>query len=243
MGESICTLRQVLRRFNYAYTRQFISPSTVSMYNGYNIHPAMPPHIGYDTSGQYSAKGLITVATDYPYNFVGQHPLNFISSAFIAYRGSVNYATTVNSTSGNPAGMTKIRASRVSNVAATPAYGTQSSLLTNMNTVARYHSQDMAGYISAGGVALAQMVTSNGLTYACPMYSRYKFLSLDKTSPTLTSWAIDDRELFRSDVTSNGQGVISLVQDFYVAIGTDWNCHFFLNVPTFYHMSATPTPT
>lgn len=242
MGENIVTLRQLLRRYNLQYVRTYTSVATNVWQTGYNVHTAMPMHLGYDTSGQYSAKGLITTGTDYPYNYVCQTPLTYISSAFIGYRGSVNYNLTVN---GNDslAMARNMRASRVTNVVATPGYATQDTLGTNQNTTAKWFTIDTSGYITAGGTALSQVLTNNGLNYSCPMYSKYKFLSLDKTSPTLASWAIDDRELFRTDALIPVTSTLRTVQYVHAAIGTDWNCHFFLNVPTFYVMSATPTPT
>jgi len=242
LGEKILTLRQLLRRYNLAYIRSFNGTDTNSYQFGFNIHTAMPPHLGYDPSGQYSAKGLINTATNYPYNYVSQHPLNYISSAFIGYRGSINYSVTVNNTGSASLYGYKLRAHRVSGVFS-PQYGVQSEAATNLNTVAKFLVNDTVGFSTAGGCAVTQAINNNGLNYAFPMYSRYKFLSLDKTATTSSSWAADDRRLMRTDITFEFGSTKRTVQNVYCGIGTDWNCHFFLNVPTFYVMSGVPNPT
>lgn len=240
-GEKIFTIRQLLRRYNLAYVRTFNGVGTDAFQSGFNIHTAMPPHLGYDPNGQYSAKGLTNIITNYPYNYVSQHPLNYISSAFIGYRGSVNYAITLSSNTGATQAYS-IRAHRVSELASI-SYGTQTSLGDNLNVTARYLVNTTTGYATAGGAAFAQAINNNGLNYAFPMYSRYKFLSLDKTATTSNSWAVDDRKLMRTDITFETGASRRTVQYVYCGIGTDWNCHFFVNVPTFYVMSTTPTPT
>ncbi len=238
-GESIMSLRQILRRYNLQYVRSYSSAATVIFQNGYNVFTAMPANTGYDPEGQYTADELVGPGSS-PYNYVAQTPLTYISSAFIGYRGSVNYCL-VPLTATSLLGAITLRVMRLSNKV-TLGFGTNTTLGDNTSITANYMMNSVYGYDTAAGVAMTHTQTNAGLTFACPMYSRYKFLSLDKTSPTLNSWGIDDRAVFRSDITMPVGATNRQLVNYYAAIGTDWNCHFFLNVPTFYVQSSIPTP-
>jgi len=240
-GEKIFSLRQILRRYNLTSVRMYPSIATNVWQVGYHNHSAIPIQPGYDPAGQYSAKGLIATATDFPYNYVTQNPLTYISSAFIGYRGSVFYVVTNNS-NGTGSTASNMRVVRLSSVA-NPGYGVVTTLGTNLNTTAKWFTYDNFSNESAGGQAMVQSNNTNGLNYSCPMYSRYKFLSLDKISPTSTTWNDDDRELFQFTTTIPASSSIKTIVYEHVAIGTDFNCHFFINVPTFYVYSAIPNPT
>nr|ULG00061.1 MAG: hypothetical protein 2 [Locarnavirus sp.] len=240
-GEKVFSLRQILRRYHLTSVRMYASIATNVWQIGYHNHTALPLQPGFDPEGQYSAKGLTATGTDFPYNYVTQNPLTYVTSAFIGYRGSTFYVVTCNN-NGSGSTASNMRVVRDTDSLA-PEYGTLTTVGTNLNTTAKFFTYDNSAYESSAGQAMVQSNITNGINYSCPMYSRYKFLSLDKTSPTNPDWSVDDREVFRFTTTIPASSSIKTIVYEHVGIGTDFNCHFFINVPTFYVYSDLPVPT
>jgi len=240
-GEKIFSLRQVLRRYSLASANYFLpAAGAFGLYS--EVFDRMPLAFGYDPNGQYQAKGLIATATNFNFNFVPVHPLQWVAMCFIGYRGSVNWS--VNTDSSVALRVIKIsRSSGQVNVGfgqVSVAAGTNSA---NQNTIFRTMGQ---GQGNASGLALTNTFTNAGMNVAAPMYSAFKFMSLDKSEPSSNSETQDD-DLFgrmRLDFAYDGATLAPAGVKYYkyAGIGTDWGCHFFLNVPTITHYVSNPIP-
>lgn len=94
------------------------------------------------------------------------------------------------------------------------------------------------------GMALTHQATNAGLSVLCPMYSAYRFESTNPYRINDRSSADDaDHDGLTLEVATVGNSPIATADVRiwkYVSIGTDFNLHFFLNVPTIYILATDP---
>lgn len=236
-GEQIITLRQILRRYNHVSSRYW-APTTNAINNIYDIFSRLPLWYGYDPTGFWSAKGVIVTGSNFNFNYVTNHPISYLASAFIGYRGAVNYvyeADTNNTVSGY------MRVSRQGSDVFGIGTQTAAAGTLSANTKVLTFDQNCGG--GAAGIALTNQQTNACLSVSCPMYSQYKFLSTEKTKVTNSGWASDDEAFctFRFDMQVLASATTNVKLHKYAAAGTDFSLHFFLNVPTYTLYSAQPT--
>jgi hypothetical protein len=233
-GESVRSLRQLLRRANFV---DAIVPASNTTVRGYYAigQTRFPPVPGYDPNGWSSAKGLLTPANNYPINFTALLPWHLISNCFVAQRGSMQWHYNW----FGPDEVT-IAAQRFTNTFTTvsknylgSAPGTESSDAAAM-LVARGLTQ--------AGTAVVNQLTNAGLSVSYPNYTAFKFQSTNPSMGTIvagTSSGAYDGSIFEAAqirITADGP-TFDLNKgrlERYCGVGTDYNLHFFLNCPTLY---------
>lgn len=236
-GEQIVSLRQLLRRFSYS--RTFVSDSSSagtairSVVETFNRFPLSP---GYDPTGIHLAAPLVG-AINKPYNFVGQTYLNWISPAFLGYRGSINYV--INFDCPNPIKNATVARTYIKSVYNTVLNVGTVNLLSN-GANSRYYANTI-NMATCGGASLTNQLTNGSLSFQAPMYSAFK---INTTTPRNASASIaqDDTnyQMLRLNYSvENPQASLPKVH-YYVAAGTDFNLYFFLNVPTVFLYTVIP---
>ncbi len=239
-GENVLSLRSLMRRQNLLDILP-IGTATANTSGVYQItQTRFPPHYGYDPSGLNTAKGVITVGSNYNFNFVKTTPWHLIANCFLAQRGSMIW--TFNPHKGWAT--TSSRITRVNGLFSGYAANYKSTINTNINVVACGLWRNPEGTGAGGSVTHTQ--TTNGHSVLAPSYSPFKFQSTDpinSTSPGGTSSSMYDGTIYDTLSieypydTRSGNLVLDNEQvERYFGIGTDYTLHFFLNCPTLYQL-------
>lgn len=239
-GESILSLRRLMRRTNLSSV--WCQPVAITD-DKYTVirqrFTKWPPYYGYDPAGLNSAKGLIATVTNFNYNFCQSTIYNWIAPAFVAQRGSMIW--TFNVDSNHTVNSVKVirtpqNTGVATNTITTFVGGTQSA-------DARYFRLNTQA--QASGSALTSQETQFGLSVLCPNYNPYRFQTTTPTNATNPS-AVDASDqdnlvLEISPTTGNSPNDTQIMKIWkYVSIGTDYNLHFFINVPVLNILSAEP---
>jgi hypothetical protein len=214
-------------------------PSNFWNWAQYNFH-RLPRAYGFDPHGLVNVKGLITTGTSYAFNTVGNHPITWVSMCFVGTRGSVNWTANCTSSTTSAISTPSFFFGRYSTLS---AYGISAQNQPGSATISAIALWALSAhrFNSAAGLALTNPQTCSMLTAACPMYSAYKFQTTDKSNITAAS-SEDDSQLnsFVLNVRSFNGGWNGF--ELYAAIGTDFNVHLFLNVPTLWVYTTDPLP-
>jgi hypothetical protein len=243
-GECIMSLRPVLRRTSMVGVEYMGSNSAAFLYVAAKDFLKIPPMYGYDTGGGIQqAKGIVATTTNFNFNFVQQHPLTWVLPAFVGYRGSTNW--TFNSALVPISRHVKV--SRINDGVNTTAKAFRITATagggSTVNSVAQAGLNSLPGL---AGSALTNQYTNAGISVACPMQTMFRFESTNPASYTVGS-TVDGSALdvFRLEVSSNNvaENLQGGLLWSYAAIGTDFNAHFFLNVPTWISYVGGVTPT
>lgn len=238
-GECIFSLRQLLRRYSWSIT---LAPDTNSAaawsYHRYSFH-RLPRAYGYDPAGVHVMRGLLAPGTSFTFNNAAVHPINWVSSAFIGTRGSVNWTFAPSSNSSLTSAVTLLTVARLSGLvnygqssAVAPTTANPGSSLAAFMLAARRTS-------NSGALAVTVPQVNAMINVACPMYSAYKFQTTDKANITATT-SQDDSAIQAFNATLYVANAQRACFEAFAAIGTDFGVHFFLNVPTFYVYSGVP---
>jgi hypothetical protein len=250
-GEAVRSLRQVLRRS--CLNEVWAQPNDTTSYLNVLQHDMTrwPVPYGFDTAG-----GLMSAATIAnplvfaKFNWTQSTPLNWVMPAFVGVRGSAIWTFNAQNSSGN-GGSAQVQHVRVIR---RPHVGISASRTTTVLTTKGSPSVNSKFLrdnfqLGAGGCALTNGYTQAGLSVLLPNYNRFRFQS---TSPARITIPVAEegsqRDTSRLEILSNplyGTTSRALIVEKYVAIGTDFNLHWFLNVPTsfFYTASITPDPS
>jgi len=242
-GERILSMRQLLRRYDL-HTMEIFNPSVAagSLSTLRKKVFKMPMSPGYCDFGYGLAKGLVTTATSYPYNWCAMTLLAYLSPAFLVYRGSTNWTFNLNSQTKV---MGTFRAVR-DNIGAT---GTYASIAVDVSTVGTTSLGSSFSKVittrpsGRAGSSLINANTQSGLNVQLPNMSPFKFCSTHTAyanfgqtkDASLLDSLIVEADWGNSVTANEAQQVYT-----YVAAGTDFNLHYFLNVPTFYVYSGIP---
>jgi hypothetical protein len=253
-GEKIISFRQLLHRSSKAWT-QFI-PRTTDWAGNQMIFTLpiqrIPRPYGYTTLGADLAKGTIVPATDFGFNFCRVHPLTWIKSCFLGYKGSTNWTfnvmyhdyngTTVESTFAvTSASVVRNPEAANNKPFAFSAAGTNttSAMMKNFNTGALIDRQ------GATGMALTNQFTQAGLFVNLPYYSRFKFLINDNSSDYSLADAdqceknLDWFEFnLKRPIAANSTSDLKMSIDVYVGTGPDFDVVFFINCPVYTYLPA-----
>jgi hypothetical protein len=238
-GEKIVTLRQVLRRSSLSAIRPVqISGSNLNGALWQHYMSRYPPTMGYDPSGINTATGIITpFVPGLPFNWVFFHPIPYIMCAFVGNRGAINWSFNLDGTISN-----SMRVYRY------PLYGVTTqfvqTIAPNATSDSTYQkSIYLNTWSGSGGQILTNGVTNAGMNVSLPNYNIYKFSSCNATLLQSTSdGASRDGVIAEISIPAGTLNRQVSVQE-YAAIGTDFNVHFFLNVPTLYLYSTLPPAT
>jgi hypothetical protein len=237
-GEAVQNLRQVLRRSSLSCVRQ---PGTLASTPYVLWRKQMsrwPVAYGYDSVGIDLAKSLST-ATIFPFNWNYFHPISYISAPFIATRGSVMWHVNVCTT----ATVGHVRVTRMPFTTTSPAeaLATLASAGSTTSKVAAFIIANASG--GSGGSSATNQTTQSSLAVSLPNYSPFKFQSAAPSNPSFMQ-AIDgsanEGSIFEVMFSSSGASNINSTVWMYACAGSDYNLHFFLNVPVLYDYGAIP---
>jgi hypothetical protein len=255
-GEPIPSIRLLLRRSQFLDTQH---PGTVGINDQKGemrlYQTRFPPCPGYDPNGWATAKGVETPATTYPFNYSMMTSLAWFAPAFIANRGSIRYhynANIENNLVGQEAiasyGMTRTFGQTLSGPGSLCVYRTliPNGSATNSNcagnTWVNTYSQ------GAGGIVLMNGHTQTGLSCELPQMNNYRFcsnnpyhwsLGITATGTNLDTYMVSVKFAPIAVYVTGAYNSTSI--DRYVSIGTDFNLHYFLSVPSVYYNSSSGT--
>lgn len=237
-GECIKSVRPLLRRSNINEIWSSASVPSSASYQAYKFQWRYPKTYGYDPSTYNTAKGLLTPATTYPFNYSPMTPYAWVSNCFVGQRGAIMWHLVPDS----PAPLSNLRAYR--QVTGNPGLP-QPLDFSTLSGSASSISRTMAG--TAGGCAVTNCSTVNGLSLSIPNMTNYKFQSTrpDMGTRILTNTDDDDGsnyETFLVDfVGVQADNPLANVRiNAYFGVGTDYTPLFFLNVPVLYQLTSTP---
>lgn len=241
-GETISSMRQLIRRFS-KYVRINYLQDEIDAYTMYDYHTKLPRNNlfpGFDPDGIHIVTGINSLVNE-DYNYVHWTYMSWMQQAFIGRTGSINYSV-IPQSGQEPSTIGNIT------VARSLESRTQADfrVTINGNTDARV-SQFCADRAVSGteGMSCTHYHSLTGPTASLPMYSRCKFQANIASSNHL-GIADDDSDLdtLKIEHTSsrtNATHDYLCTYDLYTAAGTDFNLIFYLNIPTMYWYSATPT--
>lgn len=238
-GEQIVSLRQMLRRMQYARTNTIngnVSGNN-QVYN-YNFYRFLPS-FGFDPTGFDSAKGLIVPASNFPFSSFAPTWLQFIMPAYIGVRGSVNY-TVINDA---PTAVLTTVNRRTASVLGQIQSGSVTQAIASDGNVTNFVRSLVFNYASSSGSAAASQYNTAALSYQLPMYSAYKF---NVTTPGNYSQTISQDDSSRQAQTISyfkcrGTVTNQVMSHIYTGVGTDFSLIFFLNVPSMWVYSSDVT--
>jgi hypothetical protein len=239
-GERIMTLRQLLRRSSLSHVR-YLTADTTSVYVQWKqVMSRFPLSYGYDPNGLGAATGLVSGAQK-SFNWVNFHPITYFMTAFVAVKGSTIWHMNV-SFSTNP--ICHIRMYRNNSISVTLCSINQngSAVFASANTAGRYAVTTF--FAGTGGSAVTNGNTQTGLSVLTPNYTQYRFQGTYLGATTLPSTGDGsdvDTSSFEVVLSGTSGPVVRNTTIYqYCSIGTDFNLHFFLNVPTMWYYSAVP---
>ncbi len=244
-GEVVMSLRQLLRRQVLSMVTTPIGGSGTEYHLVFRERISRwPMPYGFDPNGIHTATKLLT-AGNANFNFACVTPFNYITPAYVGMRGSMQL--TINLNTNQPVGHIRVyRDTSNSGNVATTAY-VQSGIGT-YSGASRFYMANLPN--GASGQALTNQITNSGLTVQLPNYTRFKFQSTNpgaiNSLPSATATDIDGYVVETS--YTPGQPYtgsptptnVGAKQWRYFGIGTDFNVHFFLNVPTYWVYSTLP---
>lgn len=245
-GESVRSFRTLLRRHNWLDT-VYVDAPTASTVGVFRISQTrFPSYYGFDPAGWNSAKGFLTPASDFPFNFVNVTPWHLLAPCFLAQRGSMNWIF-------NPSKGSQGIVSRVSRYNGTfPGYanGYLSSVATTPNRAEyAYWNNSRA---TTAGASLIHTHTAAGQAVVAPSFSPFKFQSTQPsftTAPANTTaqgydGTVLDTLSIEMPYSAADNSLNAVTVERYFGIGADYALHFFVNCPTLrYINAAVVTPT
>lgn len=236
-GENIKSLRQLLRRYSKHETLLLGNGGVPANNYSYWLCRFMrlPTSPGYQTGALSTASKIVGTGSA-PYNFVHFVPLAWVSNAFLCYRGSVNRTFNISGSTTSGA----IRCARVNNGMSASISNTRVDIAAAQNgAISR------AALVTSGSVgqALIDQRTQAGLNVQFPMFTNSIFQSTDPARAVSGS-SIDgsDKDVLAVVVDEFYPSTIGTSQllNSYVAAGTDFSLHFFLNAPTVWLQTSLP---
>lgn len=251
-GEKISSLRQLMRRscFDLVWAVDKANDAETAIMIILS-KTKWPKAYGYDPNGYGHATGIVS-GTAKPFNWNARTYYHHIATAFCATRGSMNWSFNV---AGKSVG--HFRACRTPGSSLVAASPYVQSTLSSANTGVAYQNIIQSYYQifdqnCVSGASLVHQGTQSGLNFVHPMYSAYKMYS---TSPALADGidaytdslydavAVDvllDRGNKNPTGTLSAQTWEGIHISQYASIGLDYNCLFFVNVPTYFKYASTP---
>lgn len=241
-GEQICSLRKLLRRISLAGT-EYVAADNVSYWAYFvKTFSRLPLNYGFDPHGIQQCTSISSTGTK-TFNFTTMHPITYVISAFVGYKGSVNWVF-------DPDFNVPLKNVRVSRLGySTPAVAAATNKLyfegpgTSANKIANTALTSQT--TGAAGTSLNTQLTNAGINVQLPNYTAFKFQSTDvtRTSAPISGDGSDRDFAYLSFVINTvSQPLTGGHITSFAGIGTDFNCFFFLNVPTLKTYTGAITP-
>jgi len=243
-GEQIISLRSVLRRFSLAYKLNMGFWNTEDFGIMMHRHYKIPPQFGFDPNGIHTAVGLVTTASNFPMNFVRNTPLTWVLPMYLGYRGSTNNAWNYGSKELLP----DLKVDRETTSLVASDYYLHTGLATrgSYSQCAAFFNTAYSDITSgSSGCSLVNQNTQTGLVVQYPYMTKYRFTYCHPNTFVLgdSNTSTADNELLSYTLKNckNFSDNMYNTLDRYVSIGSDFNCYFFLNAPTYFVYASTPT--
>ncbi len=240
MGERILSMRPLLRRMQYVGPFNITTvPDTTSVGTMEYYFHKIPPYWGFDLNGENLAVKLVGSGNT-AMNYANTTLLNWLLPAFLLYRGSVNWSFNLDGAGVLSANCGVSRYLQ----------GPQQNAMTghSVGQSANGLSYVVTKFIptGTGGMTVTNQTTQSGLNISLPNYTNYKFQSTVPTAATKPATTGAQYDGSSTDVgvfwTTNRKTLPAYcVLNRFAAIGTDFNMHYFINVPTLYYYATVPT--
>jgi hypothetical protein len=232
-GEQITSFRQMMKRYNYANC--YIIDVPTEMFINSNIAPALPLYRGYAPDAIHPSSGFAN------FNFVPMTLINWLMPCFAGWRGSLRWKAMF-LWQGRPLdhalplmSVTRLRAVNgyVNNNLIIPQNASDS--LTNEIYTIEFND-------THNGHAATPALQNPILEFEVPFYSTRRFGNArDATLITGSTNAGASVKLSTATFSGANTGEQAVMRK-YVAIGEDFNFHFFKGIPYLY-TGAAPDPT
>jgi len=211
-----------------------------------HVQTRFPPTYGYDPGGLWTAKGLNTPGSNFPFNYTNNTFYNWIAPSFVGVRGSMMWHYNVWNQSAGTTTPYSVRVNRTTNVAGTLRNTYIQSTKTGANDASFWITRAAD---TGNGSALVNTSTQAGLSVAIPNYAHTLFVSTEASQYTIPSGNsvtnakdIDGAELLVMLHPSQGQTTRCLSIEKWCGAGTDISLNYFINVPVWYSYRGTPAP-
>jgi hypothetical protein len=239
-GEPILSLRKLLRRSTLVdvmpITVQAVSTAVLAEHR--IPMTKYPPHPGYNPNAWTTAKSVAST-TQVPFQYSQMTPFSWCTPAFAALRGSMRWHfNVIDDSKHGPSSVSLYRDGGVQwSAPATNSIVPASA--TTVNDFLRSQFNNLSS-VGSSGVALTNYQGQPGLSVELPFMTPSKFVynsmaDLFKGQSTDNSW-IDTYRLIVRYLGADVADTWALER--YSSIGTDFNAHFFLHVPTLYYNPA-----
>jgi hypothetical protein len=263
VGEDVVSLRQLLHRSSYWHTQPLGNPlsaagvyQTTNLYTNNNYIPRFPLEPGFSNNSLNFAVQPVA-ATNAPYQYSPNHPLNWLGNCFAGYRGGIvhhynvitNGAALVDSLKAEhdprswilTGGSQARNRFSIANTTASPSTLARSMVTTTSSVKRTIFGQR--------GMALTNTNTQTALSVVSPQYSRYKFKTayvgslntpmrdrVDSLTFELDSLRITS--LSRAGSPSSGTDAGWPMLEIYMAGAVDFDLIYFICVPTYFSFSV-----
>ena len=241
-GEQIVSLREFLHRSSLA--KSYTMPTPADGILKFTVPlKRMPPSPGFFNN---AVEATATPAGSFV-NICPQHPIPWIASCYVGYKGSVNVAANVRLPGGAPnAGyvdhltIDRVPDGRNLNQTSRKPNSSVLALAATANTAALANNQIRPG---VSGKALTNTRTNTGISANLPYYANSAFLIADLMTTYNNTDVYSDANndwweisLQTPTLATMGQGG---AVDVYYGTGPDFDCVFFLNTPIVYSAAYT----
>lgn len=254
-GENICSLRNLIHRAMTHENTPLQAPPAGTQYALYGkLYKRMPYTPGFTPGVPTAANNVIAATGTSPYLFVGMHPLPYITSMYVGYRGSTNYYITPSSDKyGYIDDMRLTRLTDVNNVlSGNLLIGSNFANIPRGTSISnQYYQMQVRGYLRDGlaGMAINSTKTNGSLTVNFPDYNNRTFAFADPSQyffGNATDGTVEQNMLLTLNLktaSSTDTGAAdSVTIHTAVGAGPDFTCLFFLSCPFLYVTNTFVTP-
>jgi hypothetical protein len=232
-GETITSFRALLKRYNRAYFTTTRLPIANTTYLARVVRRAFPPYRGYAPGGEYfTAQG--------EYNYGNMTLLNYLTPAYVGWRGSLRYKV------GFIQGSTST-ASSVIVVNRLPGSGEGTSAdATVLSTTDPFAALSVLqeGLVSTASGAHATAPSVNPiLEFEMPYAEAARFSPARRSDVTSGHLDFFDTAFALSTITRTVTlgAASSVMFDYHVAAGEDFSHFFYIGPPILYLRGAAPS--
>lgn len=240
-GENVVSLRQVLARSTLSQIIPSQSGSSADPAAGCRstVMSRLPAPPGYDTKSYLESEVIATGSNAY-YTFSYMHPINWVAPCFAAMRGStqVKLVTSLDSSFGEKVYLDRYEQSLAANSAYTVGsngytYNPSENSQGTNEAAFSYHQHIPYG---GGGIAIAD---EGGVLSAEVSSRTHCLFNTTRQENWLLGTSHDDSDrdllVYNRYYIRGGSTYTPLCTSKYFNIGTDFNLHFFINVPVVYY--------
>jgi hypothetical protein len=239
-GEPILSLRKLMRRSQLVDIKPLFLTSTSTAYLQEQRYPMSkyPPMPGYTTTS-FEVAGKVSDALTSGFNYTFWTYFAWVAPCFLGLRGSMRWhINVINHQEHGPSSVAIYRDPGVTIQAPSSVV----LIPSTSNTPSTYSNSVFNSIVNNGssGVALTNYETQTGLSVEMPFMIPFKFY-INNWITWMTGSSTDksNADLYKIIVRINDNNTNQdMAMERYASIGTDFNAHFFLSVPTLYYNSA-----